>query len=122
LDGKLRQAVAQWYGTGHRLGGNDRDGIDCSAFVRQLFADQMDLILPRTTEEQMRCGRPVRLEEVKTGDLVFFHPEGKYGHVGVYLSRDEFAHASTSQGVMVSSLQTPYWRQSLSCLRRVLPP
>ena len=47
------------------------------------------------------------------GDLVFFSSRKsrrKVAHVGIYLKDGKFVHASTSQGVIVSSLNEPYYR------------
>lgn len=51
---------------------------------------------------------------LKEGDLVFFHngkSRKKVTHVGIYLKDDKFVHASTSRGVIVSSLNENYWRR-----------
>jgi cell wall-associated NlpC family hydrolase len=49
LADQLREAVRTWEGTPHRLGGNDRRGIDCSGLVVQLYRDLFGYRLPRTT-------------------------------------------------------------------------
>lgn len=48
------------------------------------------------------------------GDLVFFKTgSGESGlHVGIYDTNNEFIHASTSRGVMRSSLDNVYWRKT----------
>jgi lipoprotein Spr len=46
------------------------------------------------------------------GDLVFFKSGRRHiGHVGVYLGNHFFVHASTSGGVMISSLHESYWNR-----------
>ncbi|MDX1668419.1 MAG: NlpC/P60 family protein [Limnobacter sp.] len=110
----------EWRGTPYRLGGTDRAGIDCSAYMQQLFADQFAVQLPRTTLEQMRLGEPVSRSALKAGDLVFFQPSSKGRHVGVYLSEGFFVHAGTSSGVTVSDLTMNYWRSSYVTAKRVL--
>lgn len=40
-------------------------------------------------------------------------------HVGIYMGNNEFLHASTSQGVVVSSLDTPYWQRAFWQIRRI---
>jgi len=48
--------------------------------------------------------------QLKEGDLVFFNgKEGKVNHVGIYIKEDNFIHASSSKGVMVSNLNEKYW-------------
>lgn len=117
----LRDAVDAWYGTPYVYGGSSSRGVDCSAFVQLLYRDVLGVSVPRTTDDQSRAGRTVPLDEAETGDLVFFRPSRKQNHVGLYLGDGEFAHASTSQGVMVSSLGESYWQQVYWMTRRLLP-
>ncbi|MCP1673499.1 cell wall-associated NlpC family hydrolase [Natronocella acetinitrilica] len=120
-----RQAVIEalyaqhddWAGTPYRLGGASRRGIDCSAFVQTTFASHFDRRLPRSTEGQARVGRPVARTELEAGDLVFFRT-GKTRHVGIYVESGQFLHASTSQGVMLSELDNPYWAGNWWTARR----
>lgn len=109
-----------WQGTPYRLGGTGRSGIDCSAYMQILFDDLFRASLPRTTLAQMRLGEPVSRRDLQAGDLVFFSPNSKGRHVGVYLSDGHFVHAGTSTGVTVSSLYQSYWQQSYTTARRVL--
>ncbi|MDR5867596.1 C40 family peptidase [Halomonas koreensis] len=110
----------RWLGTPYRLGGTGRGGIDCSALVQRVFADTFQLRLPRTTARQVRRGEPVSREALRPGDLVFFRPPGPYRHVGIYVGEGRFLHASTSQGVKLSSLDNRYWRRHYWQARRPL--
>lgn len=102
--------IEEWYGTPYRFGGTSRNGIDCSAFTRQLFADVYNLDLVRTSIEQFANAYFVPKENLKEGDLVFFKIHGKrISHVGVYLYDGKFVHASVSQGVVISDLADAYW-------------
>jgi cell wall-associated NlpC family hydrolase len=51
---------------------------------------------------------------------VFFNTTGKpYSHVGILIGDDQFVHASSAKGgVVVSSLDTPYWTDHFLGLRR----
>jgi cell wall-associated NlpC family hydrolase len=71
--------------------------------------------LPRSTEAQARIGEPIAISELRTGDLVFFKTSWKTGHVGIYLNDGFFMHASTTKGVMISSLENPYWKKTTGC-------
>lgn len=117
----LRAEVDQWMGTPHRLGGLDRHGVDCSGFVLRVYRTLYGLDLPRVTEDQVRTGTPVPRLSLRTGDLVFFRLSRKTRHVGIYLTDGEFAHASSSQGVMISRLTEPYWDRVYWTARRLLP-
>lgn len=118
---RLRASADQWYGTPYDFGGTSMTGIDCSAFVQVLYRDVLGVPVPRTTKQQAQTGRAVPVDEVQPGDLVFFRPARKQRHVGVYLGDGEFAHASESQGVMISRLQEVYWQENYWMTRRLLP-
>ncbi|HYD20520.1 MAG TPA: NlpC/P60 family protein [Flavipsychrobacter sp.] len=107
----LYHFIEDWYGTRYRMGGKDRSGIDCSAFVQKLYEDVFGTPVVRTALEQFNaCQRVFNQSELKEGDLVFFRIRGKrISHVGVYLANDYFVHASASQGVMISNLNEGYW-------------
>jgi cell wall-associated NlpC family hydrolase len=85
----------------------------------RLYDDAFSIELPRTTGEQMGLGRSVPRTELRAGDLVFFSPKNKAYHVGVCLNDREFAHASTSLGVTVTSLYDPYWERVFMMARRL---
>jgi cell wall-associated NlpC family hydrolase len=64
--------------------------------------------LPRTADAQYYAGSRIK-GGMKTGDLVFFQTyEPGPSHVGIYLGKGRFVHAS-SHGVMVSNLSDSYW-------------
>lgn len=106
---KLYQQHAVWQGTPYRLGGQSRNGIDCSAFVQTTFSDLFGIRLPRTTSQQVRVGRKISKSDLQTGDLVFFRG-GR--HVGIYLENDKFLHASTRLGVTISDMNNIYWARN----------
>ncbi|HET6566991.1 MAG TPA: NlpC/P60 family protein [Rhodothermales bacterium] len=118
-DDRIREDVEGWIGTPHRMGGTTHDGVDCSAFVQAVYQDVFDIRLPRTTVQQATVGRKISPDELRPGDLVFFHPS-RSNHVGIYLSNGEFAHASESRGVIISKFDQPYWQRSYWTARRVL--
>ena len=121
IERQIRDAVRRWSGTPHKMGGNDRTGIDCSGFVQKVYSELFHIHLPRSTQMQVQIGTLVNSKELRCGDLIFFHPPNKIRHVGIYLSDGEFAHASASQGVTISSLHTPYWRKAYWTSKRIMP-
>lgn len=64
-------------------------GYDCSSFVQAVMA-KAGVQLPRTTQAQVKAGRPVSLAELQPGDLIFTRP-GKNGpnHVGLYIGNGQ---------------------------------
>ena len=116
----LRAEIQSWLGTPHWLGGLNRRGIDCSGLVVVLYDGLFDMRLPRTTTALMRKGRRVEKRNLTAGDLVFFKPDTKFHHVGIYLGQGEFVHTSTSHGVMLSRMEEDFWRQCYLTSRRLL--
>jgi len=118
----LMREIDNLLGTPYQFGGSSPSGMDCSGFVQYVFRKALGLSLPRSVAELVRTGRPVSLGELRFGDLLFFRNARtkKLDHVGIYLSNGQFAHASRSQGVTFSSLNSSYYRDRLVSARRVL--
>ena len=49
---RLVEYVHQWWAVPYRIGGNSKEGIDCSAFVQGLTNEAFGISLPRTSREQ----------------------------------------------------------------------
>ncbi|MEQ8523617.1 NlpC/P60 family protein [Gracilimonas sp.] len=116
----LELAYNDWKGTPYLLGGSGYDGIDCSAFMQVVFEDYFSKQIPRTTREQLQAGREVKKSQTQTGDLVFFKTGRTTYHVGVMINRGEFLHASTTNGVKISTLKHPYWTETYITTKRIL--
>ncbi|MBU3745224.1 MAG: hypothetical protein FGM61_11895 [Sediminibacterium sp.] len=109
----LLQVMDKWWGTRYCLGGSTENCIDCSALTQLISREVYGLALPRTAQEQFDVSEIIERDELKEGDLVFFHTRGKKSaitHVGVYLTNNKFVHASTSNGVSISDLDESYWK------------
>lgn len=117
----LNDQLNNWRGTPYRYGGMTRRGVDCSGFVLMTFRDKFDLQLPRETRKQAEIGTEIDKGDLLPGDLVFFKTgSGESGlHVGIYDTDNQFIHASTSRGVMRSSLDNVYWRKNFWQARRI---
>jgi len=103
-------------------GGHDpATGFDCSGFVRYVFAHAIGMQLPTNSASQFLAGLKVKREDMKPGDLVFFHTRGKSGisHVGIYISNGNFIHSPASgQSVQISSLDEAYWAKHFAGAKR----
>lgn len=99
----------RWLGTPYKLGGMSRKGIDCSGFVAISYQSLFKVSLPRETKSQAKLGQFIPRQALQSGDLVFFKTGRSLRHVGIYLGRQAFLHASTSRGVVISRLDNPYW-------------
>ena len=61
--------------------------------------------------QQVKVGAHVSKENLKPGDIVFFRPEEKNNHTAVYLGDTLFINASSSKGVVISTLENTYWNK-----------
>jgi cell wall-associated NlpC family hydrolase len=107
-----------WKGVPHRIGGSDRQGVDCSGLMQAVFRDAFRMDLPRTSREQSRLGQKVDAREMRPGDLVYFIDKGG-DHIGVIVENGKFLHSSSTQGVILSELDA-YWWPRLKRVQRVL--
>jgi lipoprotein Spr len=106
---KLFHFVYDWIGTPYRFGGSSRRGIDCSAFTKELYSQVFNMDIERSSRDIFSMVSPVRRDDLKEGDLVFFKIHSRrISHVGIYLGNNRFAHAS-SRGVAISSLDEAYY-------------
>ena len=107
-------------GKRYRMGGESPStGFDCSGLV-QFSYRQAGLVVPRSTEQQLRLSKAVKRSELRRGDLVFFDQEGKkHSHVGIYLGDGRFVHApSSGKQVRIDRLDARYWEAHVSAVRR----
>ncbi len=113
-------------GTRYKYGGTTKRGMDCSGLIYTSFKEH-NVDLPRTTATLQNTGSWIDLKEVNVGDLLFFSTKKnsrKVNHVGIVTNvrtgNVDFIHASSSRGVMVSSLAEKYWYFAFVQARRVL--
>ncbi|VWL85764.1 C40 family peptidase [Oceanivirga miroungae] len=108
----LMRSFKEWEGTKYKWGGDSKNGIDCSALTRRVYRSVFNNYeLPRVSVDQVKKGRRVDNSELKPGDLLYFRPENRVNHVGVYLGNSLFINASSSKGVILSSLNNVYWKK-----------
>lgn len=133
FDGKVAGSVKgllkyaeRYLGTPYKFGGNTSSGFDCSGFTVKVFQEN-NFNLPRRSSDQAESGKPIDIKTVKPGDLLFFATSGgsRVSHVGIVhtIENDgevKFIHASTSKGVIISSLNEKYWNKAYHHAQRVL--
>lgn len=109
-DYQLIKEVTDWLGTPYVYAGEEKSGTDCSGFVMQVYKTVYNKSTERSANGIYEQSTKVKREKLKQGDLVFFKINTeKVGHVGILLKDPYFIHASSSKGVMVSSLDAEYW-------------
>lgn len=133
FDGKISSSAKRiikgaenYLGSPYKFGGNSSSGFDCSGLTTKVF-DENGLKLPRRSADQADFGKKINISDTKPGDLLFFATAGgsKVSHVGIVHTIEsdgeiKFIHASTSKGVIISSLNEKYWNKAYLHAQRVL--
>ena len=123
---KILNDAEDFLGAPYKLGGTSKSGLDCSGLVIKVY-NENKVKMPRRSSDQALQGKKIEIWEAKPGDLLFFATNGNrvVSHVGIVKeikNRGEitFIHASTSKGVIVSSLNEKYWNKAFLFAKRVL--
>lgn len=124
---RIISAARSYTGTPYKYGGTTRAGMDCSGLLLNSFK-AADISLPRTSVDQSKVGKEVKLKELAPGDLVFFATGKKkreITHVGLVTERRgrdniKFIHASTSLGVVETNIFSEYYQKRFRVARRVI--
>ncbi|WP_299057205.1 C40 family peptidase [uncultured Polaribacter sp.] len=123
---KIIAKALEYKGVRYKFGGTTKKGMDCSGIVYVAYASEK-VNLPRVSREMAKVGKQTTLRNVVKGDLLFFKTNRKYrkiNHVGLVVSHKKgsirFVHATSSRGVIVSSLSEKYWKNAFVKAVKVL--
>ncbi len=106
-------------GRPYQESGMGADGFDCSGLVSRVYGE-VGRPLPHSSYIQFQAGTPVSRAGLAPGDLVFFQTISPGpSHVGIYVGDGRFIHASYSRGVVISSIDEPYYRDRYLGARRI---
>lgn len=115
-------SAARYEGIPYRRGSSlPSRGFDCSGLVYRVLLSH-GIRVPRSSAAMFQVGTPIERSQLKPGDLVFFKGTYRKGisHVGIFVGDNRFIHSSQpGSGVIVSSLNQPYYAQRWAGARRV---
>lgn len=117
---KLEQFINKWMHTRYKRSGSTLSGTDCSGFVRSLVKEVYGITLSRSSYTMVKEVIKIKKDELREGDLVFFMiRKGRVSHVGFYLADGYFIHAARRGGVIISSLNEPYYKRTFYAAGRL---
>ncbi|MGV1115352.1 bifunctional lysozyme/C40 family peptidase [Clostridium perfringens] len=112
------------WGGGRNQADVDAGRFDCSSLVHYCYSNAGIQLGDRssvTTWSLLELGRAVPPSEMKRGDLLFFDTAGRNGHVGIWLGDGKFLNDSSSKGVSIGDLNSPYWKSNFNGnIRRII--
>ncbi len=98
-------------GITYKWGGNGPYAYDCSGFTKEVF-ELNGISIPRVSKDQAEVGEKISKKNLQKGDLVFFDDKesSAVSHVGIYLGKGKFIHASKFHKKIVISPLREYRR------------
>jgi cell wall-associated NlpC family hydrolase len=83
---------------------NPEKGLDCSGFVKYVFA-KLGVELPHSSKELATLGGSIARDtaEMRPGDLLVFGKGKRISHVGIYVGDGKMIHASSRSGAVVEA-------------------
>ncbi len=120
--GQVVRETMTYLNTPYLWGGmHPQTGMDCSAFVKLVYG-KAGITLPRVAKDQYAQARYLPPSGVLPGDMIFFAMKSpgtaKVDHVGIYVGRGFFVHASFTNGVHIDSVENPYYYARMVSVRK----
>ncbi len=118
----IKEAMS-WIGTPYKYGSAEKGrGTDCSGMVMSVIKTVTNIKMPRNSALQGEWCKNINMDDALPGDLVFYATsknKNKISHVGIIIDNENFIHASTSKGVVVSQLSANYYKKRFIMCGRI---
>lgn len=98
LKNQIESDAKKLLGIKYVWGATGPNKYDCSGFTQKVYRDA-GIKIPRVSRDQAKVGKYISYKRLKRGDMVFFDTKKKrtgiVSHVGIYLGKGNFIHASS---------------------------
>ena len=84
-------------GADYQYGADGPTAFDCSGLVRWAYRRATGKNITGSSHAQYQLGKPVKTEQIKPGDLVFYGQGNSADHVGIVTGKNETVHAFNEQ-------------------------
>ena len=117
---KILQYANSFIGFSYGYDQKNKQKIDCSGFVQEVFS-HFGILLPRSVFEQSHVGRRIDFKNIQKGDLLFFSTHNFVpSHVAIYLGNGRIIHASyTAKCVHCDTIDKAFYRKSFLFAKRL---
>lgn len=113
---KIIEEAMTWLDTPYCYAAAEKGvGTDCSGMVLRVYEVVTGIKIPRNSAKQAEFCDSIGVNNLKIGDLAFFatgKDPRRISHVGIMIDSRRFIHTSTSKGVLISEIDSPYYRRT----------
>lgn len=109
--------------TVYQYGGQQAPRVtDCSGWVQSIYKE-FGINLPRVSRDQAKVGQPVKFQDMKKGDLMFFSTRADkvITHTGIYMGGDLWiSNLNSKKSVEILSTWGPWSQKYFLWAQRVI--
>ena len=122
---RVERTALKQMGKPYVFGTAGPDSFDCSGLMKYAYAE-IDVELAHYSQLVAADENYETIDDPKAlrrGDLVFFNTvsrDGSIDHVGLWLGRNRFVHASSAEGEVITSEFDDRWQQRFVLAKRIL--
>jgi cell wall-associated NlpC family hydrolase len=120
---RLVQTAKQFLDLPYLWAGISGFGFDCSGFTYLIYQAH-GITIPRDSGPQSQAGKPVSVDRLQPGDLLFFAYEkgtGRVHHVAMYIGDGQMIHSPNSaRSIEIIPIDTAGYKEEFAGARRYL--